>query len=465
MKIAYLHFHLKAGGVTSVIKHQVQAVEPDNETLVISSSDKCTFCNGSAVCVPELGYDSDQEAPANALMLADKIQKAITDKWPSGCDVLHVHNPTLNKNSFLIDALNILQERGIRFFLQIHDFAEDGRPNAYYKDPYPENAHYGVINSRDYAVLLKAGLKEQGVHYVPNQVVPFPEWEVSNSGYILYPVRGIRRKNTGEAILLSLFSPKDHPVAVTLPPNSSWEKKIHSMWRNLIRDKRLNVHLDIGLNEDFETLVRTAYFIITTSVNEGFGFAFLEPWTALKNVFGRRIEHVCKDFEETGMIFNDFYSRILIPIDFFDMEKFCLRREELIVKFGRLFGVEPDKHRINRSSYQLSEKGLIDFGMLDEQSQKQVILNLADNEKKRNRIKAINPHLEKMRISKEDAEVINENRQVVVREYSRDKYRQRLLDVYNKVINVDVSHSINKKVVLESFFNPVTFCILRWPDV
>jgi hypothetical protein len=36
----------------------------------------------------------------------------------------------------------------------------------------------------------------------------------------LYPVRAIRRKNIGEALLASLFIPKGRTVAVTLPPTT-----------------------------------------------------------------------------------------------------------------------------------------------------------------------------------------------------------------------------------------------------
>jgi hypothetical protein len=58
-----------------------------------------------------------------------------------------------------IKILKSLQKRGVNLFLQIHDFAEDGRPFDYFADEYPADCHNGVINQRDYEILLAAGLK------------------------------------------------------------------------------------------------------------------------------------------------------------------------------------------------------------------------------------------------------------------------------------------------------------------
>jgi hypothetical protein len=60
--------------------------------------------------------------------------------------------------------------------------------------------------------------------------------------------------------------------------------------------------------------MNSAICVITTSVKEGFGFSFLEPWTAGRTVIGRRIDYVCKDFEEAGVRFDKLYSEIKIPL-------------------------------------------------------------------------------------------------------------------------------------------------------
>lgn len=58
----------------------------------------------------------------------------------------------------------------MKLFLQLHDFAEDGRPLAYFPDEYVPDCHYGVINSRDYSIFLKAGFKKDGLHKIFNIV-------------------------------------------------------------------------------------------------------------------------------------------------------------------------------------------------------------------------------------------------------------------------------------------------------
>jgi len=465
MKIAYLHYHLKPGGVTSVIRQQIDALKNIHEILVISSGTPQVDCSCDVKLIPGLSYDTPGKNHVSPSDLADQILYTITKTWPGGCDLIHVHNPTLAKNSSLIEALSILRDRGIKLFLQIHDLAEDGRPNAYYTKPYVADVHYGVINSRDYSILVKAGLNKKGLHLIPNQVIPFPSGEISGHGFILYPVRAIRRKNTGEAILLSLYSGEKHPVGITLPPNSPWEKILHQGWRLFTRENKLPVHLDIGLLKNYADLVYSAYFIITTSINEGFGFAFLEPWTANKYVFGRRIDHVCKDFEHNGMIFEDLYNRLSVPTDYFDLRDFYLRRKKSILKYNKDLGFPIRKEVLEKSAIPVTENSSIDFGALDEKAQQQVILSLIKSGKKKASVTDMNPWLENIGVHTEDYDIIEKNRERVLKFYGQEKYRNNLLSIYNSVLNVNVNHSIDKLTLLKKFFNPETFYPLRWPNV
>ena len=90
---------------------------------------------------------------------------AIRKKWPDGCDLIHLHNPLLAKNKAFLSILKILQDQGERLFLQVHDLAEDGRPNHYYAgQAYPTRCHFGVINSRDFKIFMNAGANQDGLH-------------------------------------------------------------------------------------------------------------------------------------------------------------------------------------------------------------------------------------------------------------------------------------------------------------
>ncbi|MCD6585501.1 MAG: hypothetical protein J7K96_07055, partial [Desulfobacteraceae bacterium] len=279
MKIAFFHYHLKPGGVTTVIKQQMHAVKDDCEILMITGEAPDKNFPFKTIVIPEIAYDqpgANQPPPEET---AKKIINEIADHWPSGCDILHIHNPLLAKNRRFLKILSALKDNHIRLFLQVHDFAEDGRPWIYYtNEPYPSDCHYSVINSRDYNILVQSGLKKTGLHLLLNMVTAFnlsPKRKHAKN-FVLYPVRAIRRKNIGEAIFLSLFFPRDLTLAITLPPNSPRDWHYYNLWKQFVAEKHLNVFFEASESHDFKTLVQSAKSIITTSISEGFGFSYLE---------------------------------------------------------------------------------------------------------------------------------------------------------------------------------------------
>jgi len=197
MNIAILHYHLKPGGVTTVIKQQINALKNDCEILLLTGAPTEDNFQVDTAVINGIGYDQTTDVSSAPESIAESIIDSIFSKWESGCDILHVHNPLLAKNKNFLKILSLLQNKNIRLFLQVHDFAEDGRPWSYYlEDEYPGNCHYGVINSRDYGIMLKSGIKKQGLHQIFNMVNPFnllPEKTIDKE-IILYPVRAIRRK-------------------------------------------------------------------------------------------------------------------------------------------------------------------------------------------------------------------------------------------------------------------------------
>ncbi|MBT8371425.1 MAG: glycosyltransferase family 1 protein, partial [Deltaproteobacteria bacterium] len=257
MKIAFLHYHLKTGGVTTVIKQQLEAIDRRWKPLVLTGYPSEKPFPADIVQIPELAYSSDVKSSFNPEVVAQKILKTICSRFDGPCDVLHVHNPTLAKNKQLLTILKSLQKRGLKLFLQIHDFAEDGRPLAYFSEEYPADCHYGVINMRDYEIMRKAGLQKEGLHRLPNAVRPsyIERPPVDQKPIVLYPIRAIRRKNIGEAILLSLFFRQRQHLTITLPPNSPADIGSYEGWKTFVKDQKLNIEFDKGLNHDFQTLV------------------------------------------------------------------------------------------------------------------------------------------------------------------------------------------------------------------
>ena len=63
MKIAFLHYHLKTGGVTTVIRQQAEALANDDEVLVISGAEPQSDFPADVVVIPELAYSTADSPP------------------------------------------------------------------------------------------------------------------------------------------------------------------------------------------------------------------------------------------------------------------------------------------------------------------------------------------------------------------------------------------------------------------
>ncbi len=202
MKIVMMHYHLKTGGVTTVIRRQIKVLKAAGcQVLVLSGELPPDDFPAEACFIPGLGYANLLEDEHSAKSVLQSILKVILRKWPNGPDLVHVHNPTLAKNRLLQRVLKNLQAAGLKLLCQIHDFAEDGRPDAYFSEAYVDNCHYAVVNPRDFDLLVKAGLTQRGCHILPNPVSLDPaQVNTANSAKttILYPIRAIRRKTSAK---------------------------------------------------------------------------------------------------------------------------------------------------------------------------------------------------------------------------------------------------------------------------
>jgi glycosyltransferase involved in cell wall biosynthesis len=466
MKITYIHYHLKTGGVTTVLKQQVEAVKKDVELLVLTGEPSRDPFPAEVVCLPGLGYDHSYPEPLRPDEIASAVVSAIAAKWKDGCDLVHVHNPTLAKNNFFLKILKELQKKGLTLFLQIHDFAEDGRPQSYFQEDYLSDCHYGVINSRDYRILRRAGLTEAGLHRISNMINPLHLKSANcvSPRYILYPVRALRRKNIGEAILLSLFFKHPEPLAITQPPNSPIDLLSYRHWKEFAQEKKLNVHFEAALNSEFETLVLSTKFFITTSITEGFGFSFLEPWASGKLLWGRKLSYICDDFEKNNIHLQHLYDHLQIPIEWIGKEKLLSKFKAAILKNCRLFNFTLDEEKILTTFYDMTLSGTIDFGLLDEAFQKIIITRLLADHQNLNRLIQLNPFLSNPADLVDKDALIANNRNAILTHYSQAKYRQNLLDLYESVIHTPVRQSIDRQRLLSEFFDLNAFSLLKWGD-
>jgi len=466
MNIAFIHYHLKLGGVTTVLTQQINVIRDTCSTLVLSGEPPVQPFPVEVVHIPQLSYSSLYKGSVDPVLVAEKILKTLIQKWPGQeCDVLHIHNPGLAKNRYFQKIIRILQQKGVTLFLQIHDFAEDGRPALYFQNAYPSDCHYGVINSRDYRILRKAGLKKTGVHKIHNMIhtpsLTVRKTETPATDFVLYPIRAIRRKNIGEAILLSLFFKDNEILVLTLPPNSRNDIRSYTDWKQFVRNNRLKVIFDAGLSYSYPSLLTSANYFITTSITEGFGFSFLEPWLAGKSVWGRKLPDVCGDFEENGIDLNHLYDRLQIPIHWVDGKKLQKRWTETVLDVLNQFNFKIDKPTIANAFEKITRNRLVDFGILDEPLQKIVMLRVLFKEKERHELIDANPFLFNPFTCPRD-HLIEENNAAIRKQYNPQRYQKTLLDIYKKVITTPVVQRIDKSVLINEFLDLEKFSLLKW---
>lgn len=464
MKITFLHYHLKPGGVTTVLRHQLQALRDDARLLVISGETPPPDFPCEVACVPGVGYSSRGPCPETADQVAEQILQTIRRCFRGPCDLLHIHNPLLAKNHLFLDILQSLQRSGINLFLQVHDFAEDGRPAAFYKErPYPGNCHYGVINTRDFNHLIEAGLSPEGLHLLPNCIDAFEGTTAAvNGSYVLYPVRAIRRKNVGEALLLSLYLPQGQSIFVTQPPNSPDDISSYRDWRDFAASHHLPVHFEMGAKRPFPSLVASAEWVLTTSISEGFGFAFLEPWAAGKALKGRLLPDTCQDFLANDIILSHLYEGIRLPMEWWGRQRVLDRFAGCLTFNRRIYGSLWPRRWEETCLQTLRQASSIDFGMLDERFQRECLDRLCRDPIRLRELLARNPPIESMLAANPSHGTIAQNRERILSQYHPDHYRRQLLQIYSRILKGPVKHAIDRRRLLEAFLEPDRFSLLKW---
>jgi hypothetical protein len=278
------------------------------------------------------------------------------------------------KKKFVYRVHDFVQQRP-HFFRNVKKFHEFrfGVVPDWHSVLYPSspNIKYIAINRYDRSRLIEHGIEEKNIFYIPNSVdksiIP-PDDRTQelrkmiigrealdpSIRFILYPVRCVRRKNVEEAILFTCFlnslaggnATRNHsPVEgkfhllISLRPDSGDDAHYADQLFEFVKKHRLPV--SIGFNDlvalereadpqdptkirryGVGDIFRVADLIITTSVLEGFGFAYLEPWLLDRVVIGRSIPFIMPDFQVKGMKLGHLYTVLMVDEqDFKDIGK------------------------------------------------------------------------------------------------------------------------------------------------
>ncbi|MBN1243037.1 MAG: glycosyltransferase family 4 protein [Spirochaetales bacterium] len=401
MRILLVHFHLGAGGVGSVLRAQAELARKAGFAVGIAAgSFDGPVGDFERFEIPELAYEMPGGGPPDEKVL-DARGRALGEKLVAAARSLggrgrasdegllvHAHNLALRKTRVYPGALAFVA-RELPVLVHCHDFGEEWRPDSVHDSAgYPEGCAWAALNGRDRAALVAAGLPPESVALIPN-AVRIPDHRELPAGasardrdLVLYPVRGIPRKNLGEALLASLFLPAGVELAVTLPPSNPLDLPDYEHWVAFSARLGLRARFGAGLSAQLDELYARSRCALSTSVKEGFGFSFLEPIARGLPVAGRRLESVIPDFEESGLRFPSLYTGIATPEGLYDRAAFERRLEVLLDRVSAAYrdalgsrgrpGLAAVDEAIERTRAMYGNS-MIDFAALDAEAQSELI--------------------------------------------------------------------------------------------
>ena len=491
--VAIVHHHLRLGGVTEVIRRALDSLTGSLAGDGVGTGVRACVLTGEAphVAMPEgmpvevvpgLAYARFGAVPDEWELLAE-LRGAARRALGRAPDLWHFHNHALGKNPAFTSLPAHLASDGERVLLQIHDFAEDGRPAnyrflaRYFAEhveadraariyPHAPHVHYAVLNRRDRGVLHLGGVREARLHLLPNPVAPAPpassaaSLRVAADRVILYPTRGIGRKNLGELLLWAAVARDGDLFATSLTPLNPAEAEQHARWEAVAAELGLPIELGIGERSDmgFFDLLRAAHRVVTTSLAEGFGMCFLEPWLVERQLVGRDLPEITGDFSAAGLRLRGLYGRILVPLDWLERGSFAKRVRAGMRRMLEAYGRGADIVKADEAVAAAVVGDRVDFGALDASMQERVIRRLCASAEARSEIE---PH--ELDATPLSARTLEGNRLTIEQQFSMASYGERLVAAYRQLLDADVEPvgGLDAGRILDAFLAPARFRLLR----
>jgi hypothetical protein len=441
------HYHFLTGGVSTVVRQAVEAFGsrlPGIRSVELIAGEipgwfqaRIRECGGKCTEMPQIGYLQPGDGPSDNYRKPDRDRKGIAREavklaevllgsYGSDDSVWWIHNYHLGKNVVFTQALLeiIASGRPQRMILQIHDFPECGRfgnlrllEDLLSLGPYPLSpwVRYAVLNQRDRQILISAGVPQRAVFLLENPVLPasapsrdktilsklkrlfgleFPGFD-PHSPLILYPIRTIRRKNALEALLLCGLLRSPANILITLPGTSASERPYSDLVKGLFDDRLCPGLWGIGsrLRQralSFDDLVAASDLVLSTSVQEGFGYLFINSLLWSLPLAARNLDILSglkKDLFEDYPGY--FYDAIRVPVA--DRQSLA---ESYRSKINGLSSLIPggERHRLLTEVDQLVQDDHVDFSFLPVEAQEKLLREMAAGEsQKLESCRAANP--------------------------------------------------------------------------
>lgn len=475
MNIVLVHYHLRTGGVTRVMDDAAQALLRLGHRVALLTGEPpapdALRRPLPVATLPALAYGLHPNLTSEDLLR--QVRRAARQLLGAPPDLWHIHNHALGKNNTLPLLAHALAREGEPLILQPHDFAEDGRPANYaflrqhfaarhhlpMDHLYPQAPHivYAVLNDRDAEILRRAGFPR--VTLLPNPVAPLPHLpdpaDFTPQRLHIYPTRAIRRKNIGEFLLLALLSEDPAQHAVTRAPRNPAERTAYEQWVRFAAETRLNIQWEYGAQcPSMQAVYQSAASVLTTSVAEGFGLVYLEPWLAERPLAGRNLPHITRSLCDNGLDLSALYTQLNIPLEWIGIPPLRSALQNACTQRAQALGIPPDPDEPERLLHAITPRNTIDFGRLNETMQRTVIRHLADSPADRALLTEqlpppASPH------------IVRHNRRIVTEHYHPDRYGQRLTALYAQPRAAGPLAHIDPQHLLRAFQQPETFTLLR----
>lgn len=440
------HYHLFPGGVTNVVTLSVRAIlehlpsirrirlvcgnERHLQTLkhhLVGESSE----DGARVefeVLPELYYLRRDAAPGDPdLPDASSLKQTLLERFAGA--YWWIHNYHLGKNPIFTEALLEIAARTPEqpLLFHIHDFPECARYDnlelldRFIRRPlYPTtpNVRYAVINSRDLNLLRAAGVPPGRLTLLNNPVpadhpTPPDAAEVRRNleksfaprfpGYrpgaplLFYPVRTIRRKNALEAGLIAGSAREPLNLIITLPGISEREapysKRVHECFERGLIPGMAGVGTELGeAGIGFQELALSTDCVVSSSVQEGFGYLFIDGRRWEKSVFARYLDILDGIAEIVDGEGAHFYRELRVPVGAEKREQLTATyRERAVTVSSRL--PESAGEKIEAEIERAFARDEVDFSYLSVSDQLETLKKAAGDAGVRRSVLEANPML------------------------------------------------------------------------
>ena len=373
--LVVVHYHFRPGGVRRVLELLLPELAKRFKKITLLGGESPDADWGRAIrsTTPRLRFVI---APAFQYFgtcspgrARDEI-RGILQREAGPDALIWAHNLSLGRNMILADEFAAHSARtGVRLISHHHDFWCDQRWARW-----PEMRDQGFrslsraasaafaadarvlhvgINSSDVRLLSRhmkctawlpnpaGGLARPGKPALARARRWLREELGDGSPVWIYPARFLRRKNFAEAILLTRWLAPEAWLVTTGGVSSPGEAAYASKLQSAARKGRWRVRFGVlarceARSPSVPELLCAAGSIIMTSIQEGFGFPYLEGAELGCRLVARRLPAIQPDLETFGIEIPGLYDEVLIPPGLFDTKAETRRQRSLFRRWKNL---------------------------------------------------------------------------------------------------------------------------------